>query len=138
MLLRGRLLLGRRSILEHSHEGRQHPITTSSGTSGSSSQPAATATAGGTRCRLGSPVDVLNRNLLAPFKRCERLGGAVGHDVAADAVHVELAADGADLHAEVIGDLDGLEPAARVDDARRERRLAGGVGGRAGAAAAGE
>ena len=35
------------------------------------------------------PVDVLHRDVAAPLKRGDRLGGAVGHDVAADAVHVE-------------------------------------------------
>jgi hypothetical protein len=44
-------------------------------------------------------------HLSATLKGGEGLGGAVGHNVTTNAVHVEVAADLADLDAEVVRDI---------------------------------
>mmetsp|Transcript_5543 Transcript_5543/g.12269 ORF Transcript_5543/g.12269 Transcript_5543/m.12269 type:complete len:319 (+) Transcript_5543:639-1595(+) len=62
-------------------------------------------------------VDVLGGDLAAALEGSQGLGSTVGHDVTADSVHVELAADLADLDAVVVVDLGSLEQLARLNDA---------------------
>eukprot|EP00955_Chlamydomonas_euryale_P028648 302059-Chlamydomonas_euryale.AAC.1 len=68
-------------------------------------------------------VDVLRRNLRAAFKRGNRLGGAVSHNVTADAIHIELRADLRNLHSVVVRHLVRLEQLLRVHDALSQRAL---------------
>jgi hypothetical protein len=76
-----------------------------------------------TTATLNTPVNVLDRDRVPALERCQRLGGPVGHNVTADAVHVEFTADGRDLHTEVVRNLNRLELRARVNDALRQRTL---------------
>mmetsp|Transcript_19820 Transcript_19820/g.51517 ORF Transcript_19820/g.51517 Transcript_19820/m.51517 type:complete len:394 (+) Transcript_19820:3129-4310(+) len=69
-------------------------------------------------------IDVTRSDLSAALKGCQRLGSAVGHNVTTDAIHIQLTADLADLHAVFVRHLRLLHQLARLHDFVGQRVLA--------------